>query len=73
MFLIYSYWENHLLDEVHELLLGGVARDEVVDVGHDVHADVAGQVVLGPGLGEAGGRQGEAYTGQHQILPHRGR
>ena len=71
-YLFYSYSEPHLLDEVHELLLGSVARDEVVDVGHDVHADVAGQVVLGPGPGEAGGRQGEAHTGQHQILRHRG-
>ena len=30
-----------LLDEVHDLLLGGVAGDELVYVGHDVHADVA--------------------------------
>ena len=44
-----------LLDEVHDLLLGGVAGDELVDVGHDVHADVARQII--PGLREGGGAE----------------
>jgi len=33
------------LDKVNDLLLGGVAGDEVVQVSHDVHTDVAGQLV----------------------------
>ena len=37
----------HLLDEVDNLLLGGVAGDEVVQVLHDVHADAAGQLISG--------------------------
>ena len=44
-----------LLDEVHDLLLGGVAGDELVDVSHDVHADVACEVI--PGLREGGGAE----------------
>ena len=36
---------GHLLDEVDNLLLGGVAGDEVVQVLHDVHADAAGQLI----------------------------
>ena len=44
-----------LLDEVHDLLLGGVAGDELVDVGHDVHADVACEII--PGLREGGGAE----------------
>ena len=44
----------HLLDKVHNLLLGGVAGDELVQVGHDVHADAAGQLILGLGHGGHG-------------------
>merc|ERR550517_558260 len=42
-----------LLEELHALVLGGVAGDEVVEVGDDVDADGAGQLVpaLGHGLG----------------------
>jgi len=36
-----------LLNEIDNLLLGGVARDEVVEVRHDVHADAAGELILG--------------------------
>jgi len=39
-----------LLCESNNLVLGGVAGDEVVEVGDDVHADRAGQVV--PALGD---------------------
>ena len=46
-----------LLDKVHDLLLGGVAGDELVDVGHDVHADVACQLI--PGLREGGDAEDE--------------
>ena len=44
-----------LLDEVHDLLLGGVAGYELVNVGHDVHADVACELI--PGLREGGGAE----------------
>ena len=44
---LHSWLLVHLLDEVHNFLLGGVAGDEVVQVLHDVHADVAGQVISG--------------------------
>ena len=42
-----------LLEELHDLVLCGVAGDEVVQVGDDVDADGAGQLVpaLGHGLG----------------------
>merc|ERR1711910_18049 len=42
-----------LLEEGHNLVLSGVAGDEVVEVGDDVDADRAGQLVpaLGHGLG----------------------
>ena len=46
-----------LLDEVHDLLLRGVAGYELVDVCHDVHTDVASQVI--PGLREGGGAEDE--------------
>ena len=47
----------HLLDEVNNLLFCCVARDEVVKVLHDVHADAACQVVFG--LVEGGCREDE--------------
>ena len=55
-----------LLEELHDLVLGGVAGDEVVEVGDDVDADGAGQLVpaLGHGLGgrhEGGGRKRAAF------------
>ena len=44
-------------------MLGGVARDEVVKVRHDVHADVAGEVILGSdqavGCEDEGGEEDE--------------
>ena len=43
-----------LLDKVDDLLLGGVGGDELVQVGHDVHTDAAGQLVLGLGDGGHG-------------------
>ena len=46
-----------LLDEVHDLLLRGVAGDELVDVSHDVHADVTSQLVSS--LREGGGAEEE--------------
>ena len=49
------YKVTDLLDEVHDLLLGGVAGDELVNVGHDVHADVACELI--PGLREGGGAE----------------
>ena len=44
-----------LLDEINDLLLGGIAGDELVNVGHDVHADVACELI--PGLREGGGAE----------------
>ena len=43
-FLLFT-WSTCLFDEVDNLLLGGVAGDEVVQVLHDVHADAAGQLI----------------------------
>ena len=50
-----------LLDKVDDLLLGGVAGDELVQVGHDVHTDAAGQLILG--LGDGG--HGQDDGGDH--------
>ena len=36
-----------LLDLVHNLLLGRLTGDEVVEVGHDIHADVACEFISG--------------------------
>merc|ERR550517_1153802 len=47
-----------LLEELHDLVLGGVAGDEVVEVGDDVDADGAGELVPALGDGEGGGHQG---------------
>merc|ERR1711928_138163 len=41
-----------LLEELHDLVLGGVAGDEVVEVGDDVDADGAGELVPVLGDGE---------------------
>ena len=48
----------YLLDPLDDLVLGGVAGDEVVQVGDDVDADGAGQLVLGLGDGKGGGHDG---------------
>ena len=45
----------HLGDKLDNLLLGLVAGDEVVDVGDDVGAEGAGQLIAG--RRQAGGRQ----------------
>ena len=54
------------LHEVNDLLLAGVAGQEVVDVLDDVHADVADQVprLLGGGPG----RGGEAEHGEGELV-----
>ena len=57
-----------LLDEVHDLLLGGVAGDELVDVGHDVHTDVACELI--PGLRQGGGaedKEGETEESLEEL------
>ena len=58
-----------LLEELHDLVLGGVAGDEVVEVGDDVDADGAGQLVpaLGHGLG-GGHKGGEEEEGCLHLL-----
>ena len=42
-----------LLDKVNNLLLSGLTGDEVIQVSHDVHADLASQLIarLGDGRG----------------------
>ena len=57
---------THPLHEVDDLLLGGVAGEEVVDVLDDVHADVAHEVprLLGGGPG----RGGEAEHGEGELV-----
>ena len=60
---------TYLLNEVNDLLLGGVAGDELVDVGHDVHADVASQLVSS--LREGGGAEDE--EGEAEVDEHVGR
>merc|ERR1719352_2160304 len=47
-----------LLEELHDLVLCGVAGDEVVQVGDDVDADGAGELVPALGDGDGGGHQG---------------
>ena len=47
-----------LLEELHDLVLGGVAGDEVVEVGDDVDADGAGELVPALGHGHGGGHEG---------------
>ena len=55
----------HLLDEVDNLLLGGVAGDEVVQVLHDVHADAAGQLISG--LDEGRGSEDERGEDEEDL------
>jgi hypothetical protein len=47
-----------LLDKVNNLLLSGLTGDEVIQVSHDVQADLASQLIAG--LGDGGG-------GEHQA------
>lgn len=61
-----SFVVTDLLDEVHDLLLGGVAGDELVDVGHDVHADVACQLI--PGLREGRGAKDEEGETEESLV-----
>ena len=46
------------LEELHDLVLCGVAGDEVVQVGDDVDADGTGELVPALGDGDGGGHQG---------------
>merc|ERR1719352_598792 len=46
---------TQLLEELHDLVLGGVAGDEVVQVGDDVDADGTGELVPALGDGDGGG------------------
>ena len=61
----------HLLDGVHNFLLGGVAGDEVVQVLHDVHADAAGQLISGLDQGrggeDEGGEDDQDLGGTHTL------
>ena len=66
--LVMRFSFTNLLDEVHDLLLGGVAGDELVNVGHDVHADVACELI--PGLREGGGaedKEGETEESLEEL------
>ena len=56
---------GHLLDEVDNLLLGGVAGDEGVQVLHDVHADAAGQLISG--LDEGRGSEDERGEDEEDL------
>ena len=47
-----------LLEEGDDLVLRGGVCDEVVNVGDDVDADVAGERIVGLGGGEGGGDKG---------------
>merc|ERR1719266_89785 len=51
----------YLFCKCNNLVLGGVAGDEVVEVGDDVQADRAGQVI--PALGDKGKGGGEKGKG----------
>ena len=53
-----------LLEELHDLVLGGGVGDEVVDVGDHVDADGAGELVLGLGGGEGAGDEGGDEEGE---------
>ena len=47
-----------LLEERDDLVLSARVCDELVDVGDDVDADVAGELVARLGGGEGGGHEG---------------
>ena len=66
---LYNAWglfATDLLNEVNDLLLGGVAGDELVDVSHDVHAYVASQLVSS--LGEGGGAEEKEGETEKNLL-----
>ena len=66
---LYNAWglfATDLLNEVNDLLLGGVAGDELVDVSHDVHAYVASQLVSS--LGEGGGAEDKEGKTEKNLL-----
>jgi hypothetical protein len=50
----------NLLDKVNNLLLSGLTGDEVIQVSHDVHADLASQLIAGL----RGGRGSEHQAGE---------
>ena len=61
-----SHGVTQLLEVGDDLLLGGLVGDEVIDVGHDVDADLAGEVDPVLGEGEGGGQEsGEDEGGLH--------
>ena len=45
---------SNLLDKVNDLLLSRLTGDEVIQVSHDVHADLARQLIAGLGGGAGG-------------------
>ena len=47
-----------LLDKVNNLLLSRLTGDEVIQVSHDVHADLASQLIAGLGGGGGSEHQG---------------
>ena len=49
---------TQLLEVGHDLLLGGLGGDEVINVGHHVDADLAGEIDPVLGEGEGGGQEG---------------
>ena len=53
-----SHLPTELLEHGHNLVHSCLVGDELVDVGQDVHADTAGEVVLVLGEGEGGGKEG---------------
>ena len=55
-----------LLDKVHYFLLSRVAGDELVQVGHDVHTDVACEHI--PGLGEGRGSEDEQGKTEESLV-----
>ena len=46
---------SNLLDKVNDLLFSRLTGDEVIQVSHDVHADLASQLIAG--LGGGGGSE----------------
>ena len=56
-----------MFDKVYNLLLGGVTGDEFIQVLHDVHANAAGEVILG--LWNS--RDGQDGTGKYDKQLHR--
>ena len=47
-----------LFDKINNLLLSRLTGDEVIQVSHDVHADLAGQLIAGLRDGGGGEHQG---------------